>query len=120
MNTPPFDAVATRRRRLSLISGVAALALVAFAGFEAGVAVPSLPAFAESTQAPLEGSAIKSPASPAALAPVSFADLVAKVKPAVISVKVKVVESDAQPMAFGGGDSELPYRDDKRRFQATL
>ena len=100
---------ASRRRRLGLVSGVAALALMAVAGFEAGVAVPSLPAFAETTnQAPLQGSAI---GSPAALAPVSFADLVQKVKPAVISVKVKIVEQEARPMAFGddGNDNELPF-----------
>ena len=102
--------VASRRRRLTLVSGVAAVALMAFAGFESGIALPSLPAHAETTQAPLQGSAI---GSPAALAPVSFADLVQKVKPAVISVKVKIVEQDAQPMAFGskgGGDNdELPF-----------
>jgi serine protease Do len=108
MKTKLTGTAASRRRRLSLASGVAALALVAFAGFEAGIAVPSLPAFAETTQAPLQGSAV---GTPAALAPVSFADLVAKVKPAVISVKVKVAETEAQPMAFGGngGDSELPF-----------
>jgi serine protease Do len=81
---------------------------MAFAGFEAGVALPSLPAFAETTQAPLQGTAI---GAPAALAPVSFADLVEKVKPAVISVKVKIVDRDPQRMAFGngGGDSDLPF-----------
>ena len=110
MDTHSTVPVASRRRRLSLVSGVAAVALMAFAGFEFGFAVPSLPAHAETTQAPLQGSAI---GSPAALAPVSFADLVQKVKPAVISVKVKLVEQDAQPMAFGGNkggsDDELPF-----------
>ncbi|MBV9588346.1 MAG: Do family serine endopeptidase [Hyphomicrobiales bacterium] len=111
MDTHSTVPVASRRRRLTLVSGVAALALVAFAGFETGIAVPTLPAHAETTQAPLQGSAI---GSPAALAPVSFADLVQKVKPAVISVKVKIVEQDAQPMAFGNGnnngnDNELPF-----------
>ncbi|SDR56309.1 serine protease Do [Rhizobiales bacterium GAS191] len=109
MNTHSTVPAASRRRRLTLVSSVAALALMALAGFEAGVAVPSLPAYAETTQAPLQGSAI---GAPAALAPVSFADLVQKVKPAVISVKVKIVEQDAQPMAFGrngGGDNELPF-----------
>jgi serine protease Do len=99
----------SRRRRLTLVSGVAAAALVAFAGFETGVGVPGLPAYAQATQGPLQGSAI---GAPAALAPVSFADLVQKVKPAVISVKVKIVDQDAQPMAFGGnGDNgdELPF-----------
>jgi serine protease Do len=106
MNTPLFVPATGRQRRLKLISGVAALALMAFAGFEAGVALPSLPAFAESSQAPLQGSAI---GSPAALAPVSFADLVAKVKPAVVSVKVKVIEGEAQQMALGGSDGDLPF-----------
>jgi serine protease Do len=109
MNTHSTVPVASRRRRLTLVSGVAALALVAFAGFETGVTVPSLPAYAQTAQAPLQGSAI---GTPAALAPVSFADLVQKVKPAVISVKVKIVDQDAQPMAFGGNggnDNELPF-----------
>ncbi|MBV9114793.1 MAG: Do family serine endopeptidase [Hyphomicrobiales bacterium] len=109
MDTHSTVPVASRRRRLTLVSGVAALALVAFTGLEAGVAVPTLPAHAETTQAPLQGSAI---GTPAALAPVSFADLVQKVKPAVISVKVKIVEQDAQPMAFGnkgGSNDELPF-----------
>ena len=109
MNTHSTVPAASRRRRLTLVSGVAALALAAFAGFETGFTVPSLPAHAETTQAPLQGSAI---GSPAALAPVSFADLVQKVKPAVISVKVKIAEQDAQPMAFGGNggnDNELPF-----------
>ena len=110
MTTPHFIRSAARRR-VALISGVAAVALVALAGLEAGVVAPSLPAYAETTQAPLQGSAI---GSPAALAPVSFADLVVKVKPAVVSVKVKVVEGEAQQMAFGGdgdgnGNSELPF-----------
>jgi serine protease Do len=106
MNNHSFVPAASRRRRLTLVSSVAALALMAFAGFEAGVAIPSLPAFAQTAQAPLQGSAV---GAPAALAPVSFADLVQKVKPAVISVKVKIVEGDAQPMAFGGGRGELPF-----------
>ena len=110
MDTHSTVPVASRRRRLTLVSGVAAVALMAFAGFQSGIAVPSLPAHAETTQAPLQGSAI---GSPAALAPVSFADLVQKVKPAVISVKVKIAEQDAQPMAFGGNkggsDDELPF-----------
>ena len=107
MNMHSIVPAASPRRRLTLVSSVAALALLAFAGFEAGVTFPSLPAFAETTQAPLQGSAI---GAPAALAPVSFADLVQKVKPAVIAVKVKMVDQDAQPMAFGGrGGSELPF-----------
>jgi len=108
MNTQTTVAAASRRRRLTLASGVAALALMAFAGFEAGIAFPSMPAFAETTQVPLQGSAI---GTPAILAPVSFADLVQKVKPAVVSVKVKIVEQDAQQMAFGGdnGGGDLPF-----------
>ncbi|MFI5015099.1 MAG: Do family serine endopeptidase [Hyphomicrobiales bacterium] len=106
MNTHDTLPAALRRRRLTLASGVAALALMAFAGFEAGLAIPSLPAHAETTQAPLQGSAI---GAPAALAPVSFADLVQKVKPAVISVKVKIIDQNPQPMAFGGsGGSDEP------------
>jgi serine protease Do len=103
MNTYTTNPGAPRRRRVKLVSGVAALALMAAAGFEAGIAVPSVPAFAKAAEAPLQGSAID---APAAHAPVSFADLVQKVKPAVISVKVKIVDEGARSMSFGGNDDE--------------
>ncbi|SEF01659.1 serine protease Do [Rhizobiales bacterium GAS188] len=108
MNTHNTLPAATRRRKLKLASRVAALALMAVAGFEAGVAIPSVPAFAKAAEAPLQASAVD---APAAVAPVSFADLVQRVKPSVISVKVKIVEQDAQPMALGGngGDDETPF-----------
>ena len=110
MNTHNNPPAATRRRRLKLASGVAAFALMAVAGFEAGIAIPSIPAFAKAAEAPLQGSAID---APAAVAPVSFADLVQKVKPAVVSVKVKIVEDGARSMSFDGngdeGGDETPF-----------
>jgi len=106
MNTHINIPAAMRRRKVKLVSGVAALALMAVAGFEAGIAIPSVPAFAKAAEAPLQASAID---APAAVAPVSFADLVQKVKPAVVSVKVKIVEENAQPMAMGGSDDESPF-----------
>ena len=102
MNTPNNLPAAAGRRKLKLVSGVAALALMAVAGFEAGVALPSMPAYAKAA----EMSAVE---TPAAVAPVSFADLVQKVKPAVVSVKVKIVETDAKPMAFGGDEGDMPF-----------
>ena len=69
MNTNNVVPAASRRRRLTLVSGVAALALMAFAGVESRhpPAKRFLP-HAESTQAPLQGSAMGPPAT---LAPVS-------------------------------------------------
>jgi serine protease Do len=107
MNIKSFDPAARRRRRLALVTGVAALALAALAGFQGSVGVPNLAARAETTtQAPLQGSAV---GSPAALAPVSFADLVEKVKPAVIAVKVKIAEGGTQQMSAEGDRGDLPF-----------
>ncbi|SEF12406.1 serine protease Do [Rhizobiales bacterium GAS191] len=104
MNTHNIVPAPARRRKLKLASSVAALALMAVAGFEAGVAVPSAPALAKAA----EPAAID---APAAVAPASFADLVQKVKPAVVSVKVKIVGEDAKAMAFGAdrSDDEMPF-----------
>jgi serine protease Do len=43
-----------------------------------------------------------------AMRPASFADIVAKVKPAVFAVRVKVEDDDQQSMSFGGND-QMPF-----------
>jgi serine protease Do len=86
-------------RRLALLASVACL----------GVAVVA--AGPESYRA-LEGASIISSAqaADAAQAPVGFADLVAKVKPAVISVRVKI-EGDDNVVGMGGsdGNNTMPF-----------
>ena len=105
MNIHNIHPAAARRRKLKLASSVAALTLIAVAGLQAGVAIPTVPAHAKTAEALAQTSATHTPAT---FAPVSFADLVEKVKPAVISVKAKIVEQDTLPKAFGrkGDDSE--------------
>jgi serine protease Do len=76
-----------RASRLTLMGAAAAFALGA-----AIAPAPLTPAFAE---APLSASVVAGPAS--------FADVVERVKPAVVAIKVKAVE-DAQ----GGGIFEMP------------
>jgi serine protease Do len=77
-----------RASRLALMGAAAAFALGAAIG-----PAPLSPAYAE---APLSGSVTSA-------APVSFADIVERVKPAVVAIKVKAME-DAQ----GGGVFETP------------
>jgi serine protease Do len=128
MNIDNILPAAARRRKLKLASGVAALTLMAAAGFEAGVAIPTVPAHAKTAEALVQTSATHTSAS---FAPVSFADLVEKVKPAVISVKAKIAEQDALPKTFGreGDDSEqapfpnlpfMPRGDAPERFGEAL
>jgi len=69
-------------RRLTLLASVAALGIVAVAASSGRYSAGGLPALTSPAQA-----------ADAARAPNSFADLVAKVKPAVISVRVKIEES---------------------------
>ena len=105
MNIHNILPAAARRRKLKLASSVAALTLMAVAGFEAGVAIPTMPAHAKTAEVLAQTSATPTSAT---FAPVSFADLVEKVKPAVISVKAKIVDQDTLPKAFGrnGDESE--------------
>ena len=83
-NTPP---VAPRKilrpRRLALLASVAGLSMAVLA---AGPVANYLPAWTASAHA----------AEASAQAPAGFADLVAKVKPAVISVRVKIDEDARQ------------------------
>ena len=86
----PFLA-ARRRALLAGVAGLGAVALVAGAAIapQAGVPAMSAAAYAQT-----------------AARPAGFADLVAKVKPAVISVRVKI--EGAQTMTFDGDESMQP------------
>jgi serine protease Do len=97
-------------RRLTLLASVAALGLaVLVSGPNAGVHFGGAPANAATT----EGST--GPMS----SPASFADLAAKVKPAVISVRVKIDQAgDTTGLSPGGSNNEDPFGSDSplRRF----
>jgi serine protease Do len=95
-------------RRLALLASAAALgAALVFVGpgFD-----PAITSFATSAQAQT---------APAAQRPVGFADIVAKVKPAVISVRVKM-DVGAQPSGLGDENNPFgpnsPFRFFFRRF----
>src|ERR1700742_1607610 len=90
-------------RRLALLASAAVLgAGVLFSGAE--FAMKPQPAF------------LASPAyAQNAQRPVGFADIVEKVKPSVISVRVKV-EGGARTMSFDGGDSPFPPGSPMERF----
>ncbi|WP_430913477.1 Do family serine endopeptidase [Methylobacterium sp. sgz302541] len=94
-----MTAPVTRRptfRRTALASAAAA-ALVAGGAVGAGFVAPSTPALAQA----LPKTPIAAPEHP----PGSFADVVDKVKPGVVSVKVKLDDSaDAEDEGFGGGN----------------
>ncbi|MGL4495174.1 MAG: hypothetical protein ACRCUX_05125, partial [Beijerinckiaceae bacterium] len=79
----PFHLPPTRRSRLL---GTAAAAII---GLASGLAL--VPAFSENVSTPVTQGVPR----PAALAPVSFADVVERVSPAVVSVKVSAVRQAA-------------------------
>jgi serine protease Do len=125
MNTHNIVPAAARRRKLTLASSVAALSLMAVAGFEAS---SSAPAYANTVKAPVGASAIDAPTS---VAPASFADLVEKVKPAVIAVEVRITEQDGRAKSFGrnGNGNEgplvpnlpfMPRGETSKRFDEAL
>jgi len=81
-NTPrPSPRNVLRPRRLALLAGAAGLGMAILLAGPGGYASLHVPAFGAAAQA-----------AEAAQAPAGFADLVAKVKPAVISVRVKLDE----------------------------
>ena len=92
-NTP---AVSSRKifrpRRLALLASVAGLGMAVLVAAPGGTRLVNLPAWTASAQA-----------AEAAQAPAGFADLVTKVKPAVISVRVKIDED--------GGNAAVTQRD---------
>ena len=85
-----------RTRRVTLLASVAALGAAVLLAGPGGYAPSSLTAAARATEA-------------VAQHPASFADVVAKVKPAVISVRVKMdAAADAGPMEQNGGEDVTP------------
>ena len=90
------------RRRLALLGSVAAVALVALGAV--GAQLPALSSGASA--APIAAPAMQAPTSPSS----SFADLIASVRPAVVSVKVQLdqpVSMNDGPGDNGGG--ALPF-----------
>ncbi len=91
----------TKRRRTALLAGVVGLAVAGVAVGQFGY--PSTPAFAQTNQAPV--------APGLSASTFSFADIVQKVTPAVVSVKVKK-DGNAQQMAMGDeggmGGADVP------------
>ena len=82
-------------RRMTLLASVAGLGIAMLAAGPSGY----LPAWTPSVHA----------ADATATHPASFADLVAKVKPAVISVRVKLDEQTAKPAAMSDQDRMVPF-----------
>jgi serine protease Do len=94
-NTPPF---AVRKilkpRRLALLASAAGLTVAVLLAGPGGYHGLNLPSFTASARA-----------AEAAQAPAGFADLVARVKPAVISVRVKI-DADGGNASLVEGDSD--------------
>jgi serine protease Do len=92
---------ASKRRKTAWLGAAALAALIAGGAVESGFIPPSLPAYA---QAPLVASTTQSMPS--------FADVVDKVKPAVVSVRVKLenaVSNEDGFQSFGSGNlDQLP------------
>ncbi len=87
-------------RRMALLASVAGLGIVILAAGPSGYVPASLPAWASSATA----------ADATTQHPASFADLVAKVKPAVISVRVKISDETAKPASMSDNDEqEIPF-----------
>jgi serine protease Do len=99
-NTPPQHRNALSARRLKLLASVAALGLAVLAVGLSGYRPVSFPAWTPSAHA----------AADVALSASGFADIVAKVKPAVISVRVKIDESaKTTGMNQNGDDNVTPF-----------
>ncbi|MGD9845931.1 MAG: Do family serine endopeptidase [Variibacter sp.] len=91
LNQPSKVSKLLRARRFAMMASVAGLGAVLLVG--APQFLPNqIPAVAHAD---------------VAMRPASFADIVAKVKPAVFAVRVKV-EDDQQTMSFGG-DDQMPF-----------
>ena len=94
-----------RSRRASVLLGAVALGAVTVAGLAQGTL---LPPYNQAVAATAAG-------NPAAVQP-SFADVVAKVKPAVVSVRVKVAEAAPAESSFSGDESGFPPGSPMERF----
>jgi serine protease Do len=96
--TPPVQSKFRRARRLALLASVAGLGLAVVA------AAPA--AYRDFNFAPISAAQ----AAVAEHAPTGFADLVAKVKPAVISVRVRIERSaDTDGMSSNGNNNGNPF-----------
>jgi serine protease Do len=103
--SPPNKRRVLSARRLTLLGSATGLGLAMILAGPGGIPQLALPAWTSSAHA-----------AEAAQAPASFADLVAKVKPAVISVKV---EEEASPKIVGMGQNDddlLPFENFFRQF----
>src|SRR5579863_1569727 len=83
-------------RRLTLLASVAGLGIAMLVAGPGGYVPTRLPAWTSSATA----------ADSTSQYPASFADLVAKVKPAVISVRVKINDETAKPASMRGNEEE--------------
>jgi serine protease Do len=90
-------------RRLTLLASVAGLGMAVLLGGP-GYRAPTLPALTSPAYA-----------AEAAQHPAGFADLVARVKPAVVSVRVKIDRADTTSMNENGRD-KTPFDDFFRQF----
>ncbi len=86
-------------RRLALLATVAGLGMAVLVAGPGGYLPVNLPSWTSSAQA----------ADATIPHPASFADLVAKVKPAVISVRVKLGDSAKLTSMTEGGDNAIPF-----------
>ncbi len=100
-NRPPTKIL--RPRRLALLASVAGLGMAALVAGPSGYLPVNLPAFTSAAHAD----------TATTNAPAGFADLVAKVKPAVISVRVKIDEGVDGP-AFQGSSDRSDHMDSDR------
>ena len=101
--SPPTGRKVLTARRLTLLASVAGLGIaVLLTG--PGYRSVSLPALTSAAQA-----------AEAAQHPTGFADLVAKVKPAVISVRVSI-DAAAKPTSMNGNDDTTPFDQFFRQF----
>jgi serine protease Do len=99
-SSPPDRRKLLTPRRLTLLASAAGLGVAMLAAGPGGYVPMSLPAWASSARA----------AETTMAHPAGFADLVAKVKPAVISVRVKLDEP-AKMMSMNGNDDDkvIPF-----------
>jgi serine protease Do len=109
-NTPPVARRILKPRRLALLASAAALSLAVLSAAPSGYLPSSVPALISSAHAE------------AAPNTAGFADLVAKVKPAVISVRVKIENDNDNNAAFQGSsdrtdsDRNSPFERFSRQF----
>jgi serine protease Do len=99
----PTPRMGLAARRLTLLASVAGIGIAVMLGGP-GYRAPSLPPFTSTAQA-----------AEATQHPAGFADLVAKVKPAVVSVRVKIDRANTTSMNENG-DSKTPFDQFFRQF----